>query len=1553
MKKQRFTFRLGVTALSLLFIGVGSTVIARQVETSPVPQTLQRVFTGKGVIEHGRYNPLRDRNKVREYVAPEADAWTKALPDTLVGMLLESDNSTFNPNQTGMYTFNEETGLVRMLTTSNTSRVHGMAYGDLRLTWTYKNNASEDNHVWYTRSYFVKKYSSGTLNTTDQKYRTFDDTQDNSTVASAIAYDPETGMIFGCFKNKGGTGYEYAKMDNKFVDEGRSKAICELDAPWQACGFTAEGKMYAVLSDGKLASVDKYTGATTVVKDLGLAGNDSEAGFLDTRDNLFYIYWSNRTKGEAALYVVDINDGCNLYKAVTMPFYAKMGALVSLHNPVKDDAPGMADQPKVSFNEGSLKGNVEFTAPLKTLKGDSIAGEMSYTVAAGGKVLASGTCMPGAVGMAAIELPEAGSYYVRVRFGNSEGTGLWSKTTSGVWAGPDVPVAPANVKADYDRAASTMKISWDKVSEGTHKGSVSPADVRYTVVKYVEGERVSELVKLTSDSVCTEKVEWPKEISTVKYEVIATYEGADGEGTMSNPVVLGTIQAPWKEDFSAATSLDHFTCHNDGQKASGTGNSTQNVWFRYVNPNNPEDGAAQIYRTSKKNHYLVTPPIHMEPGKSYIFHAEASGNASSYEEKVEVLMGKGTEVADLTTVIVPETSVKAISSNPVILSKEIQVEEEGEYHIAFHATSAAYKRFLQIDNIEVEAPYTTYGPNVPTDLALDGFRYDGSNKVTVSFKAPALDMQGEALKEITKIEVERDGELVKTITDALPGEVSTFEDICPARGTYTYNVTAYNSFGPGKYITGSVETGVDFGAKVTNVVISEPQEGFITIKWTPATTDVKGRDIDPSLIKYTVVMNNQYIIDREFLPSTTNELTFQAINPGYQLNCYCTIYSVTDAGYNMLSASRFDPASYASSVTIPVGTPYKMPIFEDGQVAITWGYDTSGGQWWGSWYPEWSVVSPLDAKTLGIETPDGDGYCFAWPVAFNQNYGNEYSIYEDAKSNFYSGKVRVDDSSLSAFSFQYYTEPATEGTTRDEYIFYPIVRTPYDGIIALSSPISTNDATTGGWHTVQVSLDRFRGQDIQLGIHVEFAGYAKQYNKYFLLDDMQIRRFADNDMMAVSLDVPMLEPGEENILSANMRNLGTQKAESFVVELYRNGAKVSESEPTTMNAGERRMLEFKQTPELFWDKTQKFSFKIAYDKDELAYNNTSDEVRTTVFESRFPAVKDLYGEAQGMNVSLSWSAPEKVISITDDCEDYTSFAINNAGRWSFIDADGLTTAPVVGAQFPGFGEPSAFVVWENVDSTRNFAHSGNKCFAAFPVDIYNDDDHNDDWLISPRLNGQAQNVSFWAFSNFGGFLGADAIEVLVSSTGKNIADFTKVGETITLGAEYAKYSFDIPEGTLYFAIRHTVGGVSAMFIDDITFSQLGNNADVEGYDVYCNGEKANEMLVAEPVFSHRAAREGTMKYHVVACYKDGKSDLSNEVAIATSEVAAVEAVSAKVYATPGCIHIEDASDAVAVVNAQGVTVSRISNPSAAETVEVVPGVYMVTIGNDTRKVIVK
>ena len=97
-------------------------------------------------------------------------------------------------------------------------------------------------------------------------------------------------------------------------------------------------------------------------------------------------------------------------------------------------------------------------------------------------------------------------------------------------------------------------------------------------------------------------------------------------------------------------------------------------------------------------------------------------------------------------------------------------------------------------------------------------------------------------------------------------------------------------------------------------------------------------------------------------------------------------------------------------------------------------------------------------------------------------------------------------------------------------------------------------------------------------------------------------------------------------------------------------------------------------------------------------------------------------------------------------------------------------------------------------------HSGATMFVAFAA-IADPGEHNDDWLISPRLTGKPQTISFFARSATD-LYGLEQMEVLYSTSGTSPADFTLIEAHSAVPATWTKYSYALPEGTLYFAIRY-------------------------------------------------------------------------------------------------------------------------------------------------------
>jgi len=326
---------------------------------------------------------------------------------------------------------------------------------------------------------------------------------------------------------------------------------------------------------------------------------------------------------------------------------------------------------------------------------------------------------------------------------------------------------------------------------------------------------------------------------------------------------------------------------------------------------------------------------------------------------------------------------------------------------------------------------------------------------------------------------------------------------------------------------------------------------------------------------------------------------------------------------------------------------------------------------------------------------------------------------------------------------------------------------------------------------------------------------------------------------------------------------------------------------------------------------------VVWNDDMMTDNNTSAVIETSVRPSELPAPDYLTAQAEGNNVVLTWAACQSVepaqgelTYITDDFESYRPFTIDGVGDWTLYDGDGATTmvTPRIPVAYENQGAPMAFQVFnttqsmtwvdENMDGA--FApHSGEQYMAAPSADYPFE---NDDWLITPRLDGRAQTIKFWAKA---ATIDSEWINVLVSSTDAHHDSFVKLGdeERIYVTEGWREYSFDVPEGTRYFAVRCIRRSVMLM-VDDFNYAPATTSEPARtltGYNIYRDGELI--AFVPAPEVTYTTGNDGSQAtYTVTAVYAEGESMPSNEASIdatAITEVMATMPADARIYDLQG------------------------------------------------------
>ena len=311
-----------------------------------------------------------------------------------------------------------------------------------------------------------------------------------------------------------------------------------------------------------------------------------------------------------------------------------------------------------------------------------------------------------------------------------------------------------------------------------------------------------------------------------------------------------------------------------------------------------------------------------------------------------------------------------------------------------------------------------------------------------------------------------------------------------------------------------------------------------------------------------------------------------------------------------------------------------------------------------------------------------------------------------------------------------------------------------------------------------------------------------------------------------------------------------------------------------------------------------------YANDERTQNNGA-MATIRVFSTELLPAPTLQGERQANGITLAWTDPKG--HVTDGAEDYVAFSYDNLGAWLTYDGDKGYTQKAnnwnSSIEYANWNTPKAFIVMDPVKAgfdlaqggEKFYAHSGNQYFAAWWTAVPDDSEAgghqvaNDDWMISPSLNGNAQTVRFWAK----GYKGVEATgyqtemnhpELMrllateadyTSAADMDLADWTIVRDTFQVSNEaWTEYTAELPAGTRHFALQCCSQEGFVLMIDDIAFTIEAKA--VVGYKVYRNGELIATLPAATTTFTDATPPIGAT-YTVVAVYEEGESLHSNSV----------------------------------------------------------------------------
>lgn len=1337
-------------------------------------------------------------------------------------------------------------------------------------------------------------------------------------IAYDMTYDPTDGNIYGVFYNDEMNGYVFGTLDPETVTR---TAIAPLPCEYFAIAASPDGVIYGIDEDGNLNTLDKATGNISLVGSTGIIPKFKQSAAFDCSTGR--LYWvAVQADQNSALYEVDVNTAA-VTKIFDLPIEDQIVALDVLTPEASELAPNSVDDFTFSPVETSLKGIVTFTAPDYSYGGTPLSDMLTYDIRLDGATFDSGTIAPGTPRQVTVTVPDAGFHTVSVTTSNFAGVSPAKESRR--WFGYDTPTGVRNLTVSADE--NNINLSWDAPTEGIHGGYIDTDALRYTVVRQPGYTVVSSLQSGTTFSEPYSK----DGMASYYYHVTAYTDNMVSETVVSDRVLVGSaFVPPYSEDFETPRSADLYTIidvHGDG-----------NTWqLEYDEDDATGDMRCGYSRDNAKDDWLITPPIRLEGGKLYNISMQAMARGGfRYPEKMKVVIGttptlEGMTAGDIVTVI---EEMEFTNRTFEEISGLAQVEEDGTYYIGIHASSDTYMDVIAIDNLRIASEAGMDSPAAVTGLKGTPDA-DGSLGVTLSFITPSKTIEGDPLASLDKVEIYRGETLVHTMQPVTVNRNYSWRDENPAAGLNTYEIRAYHNDKRGLGATVQVFAGLDVPGRPTNVRITE-YDGVVSMTWDAPTVGEQGGVFDTSALTYIVLD-----AESEVVKTGITETHWDFIP---QLPAGQDLYAWS------VSAQTPQGIGYsATSNVLALGDPYKMPFSESfiGAVNQTspWGQYLWGMG--GRWFTSDTGLSPL------ANPQDNDGGLLTFiPAADND------------EAMIYSAKIDVTGATAPAVDFWYYYADGMEGdlsvTVSSNYEEY--------------KPVGKVDFTKAhnGWNFIRMPFPDIEGaRFVQLGLRASTGSVGRHIH----VDNIVVRDPAPTDLAALDVTAPSeIKVGTETTVTATVMNVGTQAAEGYSVELWVNGMQLESQEGRKIQPLETATYEFKVVPTVTMSTKAAFGMKIIYPSDKNLADNTLIAPKVDVEMPRWPTVTDLSGSYDGTNVNLTWSPVSDALidpnPVTDKFEDYEAFITDNIGYWTVVDVDGgngtftINNTSSTTVAYPNAGAPMAFQVFNPSQAglllvngegspTGWMPHSGSQVLAAFG-DI---DGRNDDWLISPRLSGEAQTITFFARS-YSDMYGLETIEVLTSQTDRETTSFERVkGIAAEVPAAWTQYNVTVAEGTQYFAIRCTSRNRFVLLVDDISYIPAGAEPTpiaVSGYNVYRNGVRINDALVTEPGFSEPFAAGRTPKYAVTAVYDMGESNFSNIITVATSGIEAAAAATMKVTATAGSLIIEGASGMqLTVSRADGVVIWSGAPASDRLAIPMAPGVYLVASPQATAKVVVK
>lgn len=1333
-------------------------------------------------------------------------------------------------------------------------------------------------------------------------------------VATDIAYYAPRDEAYACFSNEDATGYIFGKYRFGYY---LPEKICDLEMAFAALDFDRDGNLYAIDWAGDLHRVNPADGSLTKIGSTGVTTSKITGGAIDRTTNTFY--YSVYNPDESAIYTVDLATA-EATKLYVLDNHEQVGGM---YFPETYDAgaPAATSNPTLNFSGTALSGTIRFRAPQRNVGGEALQGPVTYHVEANGTEIATGeTSYADGYQSYEISLPADGRYCFSLYFSNENGRGPRSKTTQ--YVGQDTPKAPESPRLSYSNG--TIKVYWTAApSTGVNGGPVGTRS--YVVTRYPDGETYD-----VEYSPFSQQLEVPEERTTYYYTV-ATKAGDRLSTPSSTPSFeMGTVVPPYEELFPIQASAFCYNWINQNVDLSDDYSTSNGL--RLITMNAPEEGV-----------FLTTPKVRLRHGNKYEMTLKLRRGNKNYPERLELTAGTELTPESLTSIKITDEpfTLDGETTDWVTLEVTLEPKTDGDYYIALHSLDAG--RMVYLKELSISKGVAAGAPGAVTDLqaAADP---DGAHKATLTFTLPTVDLEGKELAEpVTSVEISRDGNVVKSVTENITPQMSVVDDTEPEVGEHTYTVIASNSVGTGVAADVKVFVGynIPFDVEWVKAVEDPEKPGTVTVTWAPADLDIDNKPLTNAKITYNV-----YTRQGELLKSGLTETTYTTVA--------CSPDSPQDwAQYRIGAVSEAGEGALAKTVLVPVGVPYTVPYREsfnnkknpEHLIGTT---STSVGD-------RWDIVGGFEYNGKTVDPVDNDGGMMGLDA-----------VLTDEWVGLYTGKIDLMNIANPALTFWLYHYISVNDRDNENRVKVSVCPAgEYDFTVLKEFQIKEL-GERNAWHKATIDLSAYEGRVVRLRIDV-----LPQSSIYTHLDDMRVATSSPCNLTASSIEAPASaeidKPFEVGFV---VTNSGDTDAPAFTALLERDGETIDSKQINSLAAGAEQYVRFSTSLDNLSGESAVFTGRVEMEGDLIARDDVTGEARVWVRRNGNPAPAALAGVQQESTVVLTWdtpdlstAAPEAAVENFDTSTAWTS----TVDGWTFYDIDEATIGGIGKKQLPVSGRQSFFLMDGSYPAlndansgTRFHAHSGNLYLCSMYSMRGQQYVRSNDWAVSPELYGGPQMVSLYASS----FLADqdqpqynETFEVLYSTTGVEPGDFVLAERFEEIVPAWTRYDVFLPDGARYMAVRGVSYDRYLLMVDDVAFARAGAAArpvTLEGYEIWRDGVNIGSTATAGYTDSDIVPGE-TYRYRVTARYAGGEySAPTAEAVVVTAPYSSIDntGISAvTVSASRGVITVKGADEGVIrVVRPDGTLVRSVDATGETRINVAENAVYIVIVANRAFKV---